>query len=182
MKWVLKWNKWRRRNAWSEPQVSHHMTKGSADWAVATHPIGSSRTLRVRSESSNWSDQTVTAKNHLTHQMECFTHTSVVTNSWTGEESRRSPPKPGLWLDVGNFRCIQTRPIRRFHNRWWQLVLIHKISHVVVCHKWFGQNVTGLKCIRREVFKTEESKTRLENSAQIDGNVRLKYNYICTCI
>lgn len=150
VKWLLKWNKQQRRrgrSAWNELQVFHFMTEGSADWAAAAQ--GSVR-------SSNWSQQTVTANNHLTHQMECFTHTSLVTST-RQLNSRGVETKPGLWLDVGNFRYIQTRPIGPIHKCWWRLVSIHKISHVVFPHKWFGQNVAGW-----EFFKTEESKSRLE--------------------
>lgn len=72
-------------------------------WAVATHRSGSPASKGFSPKQhhaslhvcgSNWPDQTVTANNHLTHQMECFTHPSVVTstkqlNGWKSRDALR---------------------------------------------------------------------------------------------
>lgn len=159
-------------------------------WAAATHRSGSASEQRVQSEAAPrvtsrlWKqlarsncdgEQSLDTPDGMFHtSVGCYGHETAERL----KELRRPPPKPCLWLDVCTFCYVQTRPIRWFHHRWWQLVFIHNEcmkSFSLNGADWSGHISNVWKRIRWEVFKTELCKSRLENSVQIDGTVRYIY-------
>lgn len=86
---------------------------------------------------SNWLDQTVTANNHLTHQMECFTHPSVVTstkqlNGWKSRDALRRNLDCD-WMSALRLRSNGTNQVispplvaARFYSQWVHEIFLLK--------------------------------------------------------